>query len=170
VAISPALARDEMRATVSWSNSPTDLDLHLTGPTKTGLGDDEAWERFHVYSDAPRHPALGPEEDTVVELQVDAAAGYGPESVLVHELINEGTYVVSVYDVAAQYDTDSTSLGRSFAVVQLWVGDVGGAFFEVSAGVEGNAWQAVVYEVEEELWYRVQSYSNAAEPSNVLAF
>ena len=170
VTMSPALARSELRATLSWSNSPADLDLHLTGPTKEGLSDQAAWERFHVYSEAPRHPALAPEEDTVVELESESNTGYGPESVFVHELVNDGSYHLSVYDTASQYEFDTVDLGNSFAVVQLWIGDVGSEFFEVSPGVGGNTWQATVYEVEDELWYRTQSYFDEIDPSSVLSF
>jgi len=170
VTMSPALARDELRASLSWASAPADLDLHLTGPTKEGLGDQSAWERFHVYSASPRHPELAPEEDTVVELESESNTGYGPESVFVHELIGDGSYHVSVYDVASQYEFDSLDLGNSLAVVQLWIGDVGASFFEVSPGVGGNTWQATVYEVDDELWYRTQSYVDEDDPASVLAF
>jgi|GEM_PF-6187270 len=170
VSMSPALAREEMRVTLSWSNSPADLDLHLTGPTKAGAGDQAAWERFHVYSESPRHPELAPEEDTVVELEADSNTGYGPESVFVHELVADGAYNISVYDVASQYETGSVDLGNSMAVVQMWIGDVGADFFEVSPGGGGNTWQAAVYEAQDELWYRTQSYFDEDEPSSVLAF
>ena len=89
-------------AMLTWSNTPSDLDSHMTGPT--GL---------HVYYQARGNATTSP----YAKLDTDDVDGYGPEIVTLTRL-EAGTYRFSVHNYSGQ---SNGPIQSSQAVVNLVV-------------------------------------------------
>ncbi|NJK83467.1 MAG: hypothetical protein HC912_06230 [Saprospiraceae bacterium] len=72
--IAPLNDDSKYRAVLSWGATPSDLDLHLTGPLASG-------DRFHTYY-ANRTPV-----GSNSRLDVDVVTGFGPETITLTETI-----------------------------------------------------------------------------------
>ncbi len=83
----------EYKITLTWGDSPRDLDLHLWLPDAT-----------HVYY---RNRTALP----YAELDVDDTTGYGPENVTIYQRQN-GTYSIAVHN----YSNESSLVGSSATV------------------------------------------------------
>lgn len=157
VAVSPALASSEVRASLVWGGTPADLDLHITGPRASVTPGDATWERFHVWSGAPYHPVNASDvHDRVVAMERLDDDGDGPETVAVYDLRAEGEYRFSVFDASHATDSGAEDLSWSGALVQLWIGTHTPAFFEVAPGQQGNMWLAGAWDSEDDVLIRLQ--------------
>jgi hypothetical protein len=169
VAVSRPLSGDEMRASLVWAASPADLDLHITGPRATVQTGEDEWERFHVWAGAPYHPADASDaHERIVEMERTDADGEGPETVVVREVHDTGTYRFSAFDVQAGEGSEDLSLSR--AVIQVWAGGQDPAFFEITPGLEGNAWTAAEQDPATGVTYRYQDVVQVDDEGDAEAF
>lgn len=117
VALSPAagttggLASGQFRMILTWGQSPTDLDSHITGPTISG-------SRSHVYFSS-RDGGAG----SACALDVDDTTSYGPETVTcpaTSSAITGATQLVSgIYRYSVHHYGGSGDIGGSDANVRL---------------------------------------------------
>ncbi len=155
--ITQALASDEIRASLVWSDTPADLNLHVTGPRASVTTGESQWERFHVWADEPYHPANASDiHDRVVTMDLTADDAHGPESITVQELYANGDYRFSVYDHGNASSSDSDALSWSRALVQLWIGTREPLFFEVTPGQQGNLWTVATWDSQSDRVYGYQ--------------
>jgi hypothetical protein len=171
VAVSPALASNEVRATLVWGDAPADLDLHITGPRASVTEGESSWERFHVWAGAPYFPANATDaDDRVVAMERVDEDGVGPETVVVYDLRGSGEYRFSVYDASHASEGGVEDLSQSGALVQLWLGARTPEFFEVAPGQPGNTWRAAVWDTEEDLLLRLQELTSVEDEGEQEAF
>jgi len=125
--ITPTLAAGETRIVLTWGESPSDLDSHLTGPTP-----DTANTRFHTYYSDQSYSYNG---TTYVELDLDDLNSYGPETTTIKQQLT-GDYIFSVRNFSG-----SPALASSQAQVKVYRGSELTATFNVpTATQEGNWW------------------------------
>jgi hypothetical protein len=108
VALSPQLAAGETRIVLTWGQSPSDLDSHLTGPGSTG-------SRFHVYYSSKNPSGAG------ANLDVDDTSSYGPETVTITQRY-AGTYKYYVHDYSNKSSSSSNAMAQSGARVEVYRG------------------------------------------------
>jgi hypothetical protein len=108
VALSPELAAGEVRIVLTWGQSPSDLDSHLTGPGSTG-------SRFHLYYSNKNPSGAG------ANLDVDDTSSYGPETVTISQRY-AGTYKYYVHDYSNKSSTTSSAMSQSGAKVEVYSG------------------------------------------------
>lgn len=122
-----------LRIILSWGESPSDLDSHLTGPD--GMGG-----RFHMY-----YMNKTPIESIL--LDVDETSSYGLETTKIISF-TEGTYRYSVFNYSDQGTTGGDEIAFSPAIVKIY--DHSGliqTFNAPSFPVDGgNTW--CVFEIE----------------------
>jgi uncharacterized protein YfaP (DUF2135 family) len=93
-ALSPApTGTGEIRAVLSWGATPSDLDLHVSGPVSGAPSS----TRFHVYFGNPN--VRDADNDPYCELDVDDTDGNGPETQTITISVDEGNYVAGDYHV-----------------------------------------------------------------------
>jgi hypothetical protein len=121
------------RIILTWGVDPNDLDAHITGPD--GLGG-----RFHVCYWNKFSP------DSSVNLELDDAWQYGPETVVISEF-NNGTYRYSVHNYTDQSANGGNGIYNSPAKVEIYDSEklieqyIAPAFDSLS----GNTWK--VFEI-----------------------
>ncbi|PEN07947.1 hypothetical protein CRI93_05745 [Longimonas halophila] len=134
--ISEELAEGELRIVLSWGESPSDLDSHLTGP----LADEG---RFHVYF-ANRTPT-----SANANLDRDDTTSYGPETITVTAL-RDGLYRYSVHNFSNQSDDGAVGIYESPAEVRFYNED---GLVDVYSPLEaesgdGNTWLVFEFTVD----------------------
>ncbi len=169
--VTRSLASEEIRATLLWGGSPADLNLHVTGPRGSVTPGESQFERFHVWAEAPYHPANASEvHDRVVTMDLLAEDGLGPETLTVHEMRADGPYRFSVFDHSNAADTSAEGLGGSSALLQLWIGTREPAFFQVTPSEPGLLWNAAEWDSDADILYRFAEIGTAEYDSDVTVF
>lgn len=133
VAISPMLQSDQIRVVLRWSNHPSDLDSHISGPSSNGSG-------THVYFDN-RGVTDGA---TSVVLDVDDTDGEGPETITITKPLS-GQYTYYVHDYSNRSYSSSNALSNSMATVEVYVGNAPSKVFNVP-NLEGTLWKVFSYD------------------------
>jgi hypothetical protein len=88
------LSGSVLRIVLTWGESPSDLDSHLTGPTAGSS------TRFHVYfSNDTYNPASA--ATPIVKLDVDDTSSFGPETTTISSW-QAGTYRYSIFNYSDQ--------------------------------------------------------------------
>ncbi|MDP2307502.1 MAG: carboxypeptidase-like regulatory domain-containing protein [Pseudomonadota bacterium] len=160
----------QLRASVSWGDSPFDLDLHLSAPLKGGIAGADGTGQYHLWSGATSHPERGDEADREAWIERTDADGQGPETVWISSLAVEGVVRLSVFDNDNRSDDDTTALAGSDAVLQVWAGEDTPRYWSASPGEVGTAWRPVEIDVETLLTYSVESWSVGSDPADPEAF
>lgn len=121
------------RIVLTWGETPSDLDAHLTGPDSVN-----AANRFHCYYSSKNPIGSG------VRLDVDDVTSYGPETVTIYNFRN-GTYRYSVHNYSNQGTNGSNGIASSPAKVEVY--DQSGLLKRYSAppATTGNTWR--VFEI-----------------------
>ncbi|MEL7145479.1 MAG: carboxypeptidase regulatory-like domain-containing protein, partial [Bacteroidota bacterium] len=140
---------DVFRIVLTWGQTPSDLDSHLTGDTETG-------GRFHLYFSNQR-----PSGSNAV-LDVDDVTSFGPETVTISEL-NSGTYRYSVHDYSNRSSSASTALAGSQAKVTVFSSAGTREFFVPTGG--GTLW--TVFEIQNGAIVPINQMSSVSDPSAV---
>ena len=135
-AITPSnIGTNEYRFILTWGDTPSDIDSHLTGPTGTGT------DRFHVYFGNKDYTPSGATTPDV-ELDVDDTSSYGPETITLYNQ-KTGEYRYYVHDYTNSYATSSspsTQLSNSGAKVKVYKGSTLVRTFNIPTGQGGNCW------------------------------
>ncbi len=127
VILSPTLAAGQTRIVLTWGNSPSDLDAHLTGPTQDQ-------QQFHICWTNQGSPTSSP----FASLDNDEVDGLGPETITISTQV-PGTYRFYVFDYSNSPTPVSTPLSGSGARVQVFRGASLLSDFTVPSGA-GNLW------------------------------
>ncbi|MCI5192640.1 MAG: PKD domain-containing protein [Candidatus Electrothrix sp. AU1_5] len=115
VVISPQLGSSQFRIVLSWGESPSDLDSHLTGPYE-----DEG--RFHIYYGNRGNESA--DQSPYAWLDRDDMNSFGPETITIFKLVPGESYRYSVYDFVNGGFSSSDALANSGAKVEVY-GDSG---------------------------------------------
>lgn len=144
VAISPELVADDdlIRIVLTWGEEPYDLDSHLIGPTYNGE------DQYHIYYSDDYYY----DEDydgNLADLDIDDTDSYGPETITIHTLNEDGVYKYYVYDYENGIDNDnySTALSSSNAQVRVYRGKTLLKKFNVPTNSDGTLWHVFNYDV-----------------------
>lgn len=136
VTLSPTGAEGEVRIVLTWGETPSDLDAHLTGPDGSG-------GRFHVYF--ANQGSL--DSSPFAALDVDDTSSFGPETITITQ-VRDGIYRYSVHDFtnsAATPEAPSSALAQSGARVEVFIGGVKEAEF-FPPNQDGTLW--TVFELQ----------------------
>jgi hypothetical protein len=133
--ITPVLTSGETRIVLTWGETPTDLDSHLTGPLSDG-------SRFHMWFSYTGNSSPWPD---YVKLDLDDVTSFGPETTTVYQQL-EGTYRFSVYNYSDGGSSNSMILSDSGAQVKVYRGSDLVATFNVPVGTGGTLW--TVFEMQ----------------------
>lgn len=111
VALNPfgSLTEGNFRVTLTWGETPFDLDAHLTGPTSNSTGPTDETNRFHVYYFDPMLDEA--------ELDVDDTDSFGPETITTTGIL-PGLYRYTVHN-----SSQDSPLANSVATVKLTLPD-----------------------------------------------
>jgi len=129
--VTPVLSPGETRIILTWGETPSDLDSHLTGPLPDAT-------RFHMYY--PLAEANdGSDWPDQVQLDLDDVTSYGPETTTILSQM-DGVYRFSVHDYTNRDSTSSYALSDSWAQVRVYRGSDVVATYYVPAHEEGTLW------------------------------
>lgn len=160
----------QLRASLTWGDTPFDLDLHLSAPLKGGIAGADGTGQYHVWSGAPGHPAILEPDEWEAWLERTDADGNGPETLWVERFADRGEARLSVFDNNNRSDPDSTALGDSGAVLQVWFGEDTPRYYTPSPGEVATLWRPVELDVGELQAYAVELWSYGADPADPEAF
>jgi len=149
-ALTPILAANETRIILTWGETPSDLDSHLTGPNTNG-------DRFHIYFANQTPDGVG------ANLDVDDVTSYGPETITITES-REGLYRYSVHNYSDKFDNPSSTLAASEAHVRVYQGNELIGDFHVR-NAPGTLW--TVFEMEDGIITPINELSYESDEDNV---
>jgi hypothetical protein len=125
IALAETPAQGTVRIVVTWGDSPSDLDAHLTGP-------DGAGNRFHLY--------YSNRNTGGATLDHDDTSSNGPETVTI-AMPHDGTYRYSIHNYSNQSESGAAEIAASPTRVQVY-GDAGLVrSYTAPAGGQGNTWR-----------------------------
>ena len=136
VAATPPPPAGQYRVVLTWGETPSDLDSHLTGP-------DDSGSRFHVYY---ANRSFGDNN-----LDTDDTSAFGPETVTIVPGNAAGTYRYSVFNYSDQSGGGAAGIHTGAAKVRLYNSSGLLATFEAPApsadngGLDANTWR--VFEI-----------------------
>ena len=133
--ITPGLNEGATRIVLTWGETPSDLDSHLTGPAASG-------GRFHVYYASQGSEDFAP----FAGLDVDDVSSFGPETTTIYRQ-DDGVYRFSVHDFTNRSSVSSTALAQSGAKVEVYQGDERVAVYSVPND-DGTLW--TVFELDDD--------------------
>lgn len=168
--VGPPVLAGQLRATLVWAESPSDLDMHLSAPLKGGIAGTDGTGQYHIWSGAPTHPARSEGEEREAWFDRQDADGEGPESVWIDSLAEEGEVRLSIFDADNRSDADSAALGGSDAVLQVWFSEDTPRYYSASPGEIGTLWRPVEMDVASFVSYQVEAWSFGADPTDPGAF
>lgn len=154
VVLTPSLSENEYRIVLTWGNSPSDLDSHLTGPS-SGEG------CFHVYF---QNMSVTDNGNIVAKLDRDDRDCYGPETLTLNKT-QDGIYRYSVHDYTNKSSTTSKELSVSGAKVQIYSGNDLVATYTVPYNKVGTVWN--VFEIEGDVLRGINTLENITSPGDV---
>ena len=128
-AISPLIARENMRIVLEWGRRPDDLDAHLE---KTG--------EYHI-----SYRKMRVSDDGQAKLDHDDRESYGPETITIKKVDGQSHYRYYVKDYSNRDRHRSKQLSKSNALVRLY--DHNGLLREwrLQDKERGNIWE--VFEI-----------------------
>lgn len=127
-----ALQASDVRVTLAWGASPSDLDSHFTGPTASSSGISDETNRFHVYYGARN-------ADEVASLDVDDTTGYGPETITLIPPTGATTLRPGIYRYTVHHYSGYENIATSGASVTLNIGGTSTREFLPPADATGLA-------------------------------
>ena len=130
------VAEGNVRIVLSWGESPSDLDTHLTGPTSSG-------NRFHVY-----YSDQSINDGTEAYLDVDDTESYGPETITISQYLS-GVYRYSVHNYTD--DSNEGGLGIYNSPTKVEIFDSNGLIATFTpkpfAAGSGNTWRVFEFSI-----------------------
>lgn len=128
--VSPEIDRENVRIVLDWGKTPPDLDAHLV---KNGS--------YHIsYRD------MKVSEDGESNLDRDDMHSYGPETITIKDVDEQGSYVFYVKDYTNRNDDNSFALSKSKAHIRVY--DNSGILNEwkISPNERGVIWKVFAME------------------------
>ncbi|WP_195218114.1 carboxypeptidase regulatory-like domain-containing protein [Turicibacter sanguinis] len=137
LSLSPdGLGLNDLRVVLNWNESPSDLDSHLIGEINS-----ESNSYFHVYYASSYYSG----ENQSAMLDRDDTSSYGPETITLTNLDEDGHYVYAIHDYSNRGNMQSNALSLSGATVKVYSGGHLLFSFTVPDNQAGNVWK--VFEV-----------------------
>ena len=130
------VSEGQVRIVLSWGESPSDLDSHLTGLNSTG-------ERFHVY-----YSDDFVNDGTEAYLDVDDTDSWGPETITIHQYV-DGVYRYSIHNYSDQSTEGGMGIYNSPTKVEIYNSNgIIGTFTPkpFTAGA-GNTWRVFEFTI-----------------------
>lgn len=139
----------QLRIVLTWGDKPSDLDSHLIGPTAEGDSS------FHVYYSDKNYYYNG---EKYVDLDVDDTSYYGPETVTVYNMNENGVYSYYIHDYSNKRVNGNTVLAESRAKVEVYVGDTLVMVYNVPTSGVGTVWHVFDYDARTGRIYSVNEF------------
>jgi len=145
-ALSPNMSNlDGMRTVLRWGKNPSDLDSHL------------AYKNNHIFYNSKK--------GNQAHLDVDDTDSYGPETITILHRQNAKAYLYAVHDYSHKNKNSSTSLGKSGATVDVYIGKTLMRTFKVKPKKVGNIW--IVFAIDEEgVFHDIDAYLGTTKSSD----
>lgn len=122
--ISPVLDLGAIRIVLEWDRSPKDLDAHLVKKNS-----------FHISYHDKRTLA-----DGIGQLDIDDQNGFGPETITLNDVDENGTYTYFVNDFTNRMVSNSKNLCKSKAVVRVYSNNMLKYNINVPQDKRGTTW------------------------------
>ncbi len=157
--LTPVLSEDEYRIVLTWGDSPSDLDSHLTYYV-------EDIQKCHVYyaNKIGRYDG-----DTIAKLDLDDVTSYGPETVTITldaSIIEKGgQFRYSIHNFSEKHSSSSNGLSLSNATIHVYAGNELINTYHVPKDQVGTVWH--VFDITEEGIEAVNEFYNAYSASGV---
>ena len=137
--ITKVISGDQVRFVLTWGNeasgASSDLDSHLIGPYAYGDGQFHTWYSNKTYYKGDIRYA---------DLDVDDITWEGPETSTIY-VNTKGVYSFYIHDYTNKYDSSSTQMSQSSAVVKAYIGEKLMAEYRCPIGA-GNLWYVCDYD------------------------
>lgn len=121
---SPSINIGTYRIVLEWDNKPDDLDAHLEKPGE-----------YHI-----SYRRMLSSNDGKARLDRDDQDGFGPETITIEDLDDQGEYEFWVFDYTNQDKKGSKSLSKSKARVKVYGEGQLLQSFQVEPKKDGNTW------------------------------
>lgn len=155
---SGSIALGDMRVILTWDGEPSDLDSHLWGPNASGEGFYHIfWYDMEYYHDGILHAFL----DT------DDRSYDGPETITVYDMTPNGTYSFYVHDYTNRDDSTSKVLANSGAKIQVYMGEMLIAQYNVPTSGVGNVWHVFDFDAVTGTIKSINTFSSEDETEYV---
>lgn len=115
----------QLRVVLDWSKRPADLDAHFV---KSG--------DYHI-----SYHNMTVSNDGIARLDRDDRDGYGPETITIKNIDNNGNYRFYVHDYSNRNHPNADRLSNSMANVKVYGNNKLLKTFEVPTDTEGDFWQ-----------------------------
>lgn len=170
-ALVPTLEPGQAVASLGWTTTPADLDLHLSAPLSGDVVGSDHNGQYHVWPGEPSHPddLVGGADLEATMLRTDED-GIGPETVMVYSMPGPGELRLTVVDNGSLGDSRSTALAASRATLQVWNGEDTPRYWTVGPGTPAVAWHPVTIAVPEATVYVLEEYLGEIDPSDAEDF
>jgi hypothetical protein len=130
ISVSPKLDLQSVRIVLDWDNKPADLDAHFM--KENG---------YHISYRNTR--ALS---DGSAKLDRDDMDGYGPETITIRDIDDNGRYEFAVHDFTNRKDNSNTKLAKSKATVHVYAEGRLLDVFHVPQSGRGTKWSVFMIE------------------------
>ena len=150
ISLSPNLvAGQHFRIQLSWGEKPSDLDSHLLFLKNGQLKYHIYWAQKYAYYDNQHQQYVTYDSEysglePVAFLDRDDTTSYGPETVTIYQIDQNGVYKYFVHDYSNSYVRDSMALAHSGAQVKVFTNEGVQRVFNVPYE-KGNVWK--VFEI-----------------------
>ncbi len=150
ISLSPNLVEGQhFRIQLSWGENPKDLDSHLLFLKNSQLQYHIYWNlQYAYYDDLHRQyitaDSLSSNLEPVAFLDRDDIDSYGPETVTIYQIDQNGVYKYFVHDYSNGYVRNSMALAHSGAQVKVFTNEGVQRIFNVPYE-KGNVWK--VFEI-----------------------
>jgi hypothetical protein len=125
--ITPVLSADQVRAVLTWGETPSDLDSHLVKKT-------DGSQDYHIFYNNQRP------SNADANLDTDDTSSYGPETVTINNVNHASVYTYYVYNYSGGA---GSVLPNSGAKLEVYFGDQSRTFYVPNE--EGQYWK--VFEI-----------------------
>lgn len=154
---SSTVVSGDLRAVLTWGQTPSDLDSHLLGPI-AGTED-----RFHIYYGNKTYNQNG---ILSAYLDLDDTSSYGPETTTIYSINDSGVYSFYVHDYSNRGSYSSNVMSNSGAQVKLYAGDALIATYNIPTDVTGTVWHVFNYDASTKRLIPINDMSNTIQSNN----
>lgn len=144
-ALSPNMQNlDGLRVVLTWGQYPADLDSHLSYPQN------------HIF--------FGSQVGSQANLDVDDTDSFGPETITIEKKQVGKKYIYAVHDFSNNSNPNSSVLGNSGAIVNVYIGQTLVRTYYATPHNAGNIW--IVFGIDENGAFQdINSYTGTSNSS-----
>lgn len=123
--VSPVMDINKFRIVLDWDKSPLDLDSHFLKQNEYHLS----------YRD------MRTLKDNTGQLDIDDTDGYGPETITVDQIKQNGSYSFFVHDYSNRNNANSNALAKSKATVKVYGEGQLLKVYKIPQNKKGRTWK-----------------------------